>query len=144
MKASVVTTNARSPGSQFVLRARTQPGIPYDGHTLGAVIEATERLTGRKIERAYVDKGHRGHDAPNPRRVFISGQKRRVFGRIKRELTRRRAIEAVIGHMKQRAISAAAVSRLPGAAANIERRTLPPLLQAARPPKCSQQSCLRA
>jgi len=41
-----------------------------------------------------------GHDAPNPRRVFISGQKRGVFGRIKRELTRRSAIEAVIGHIK--------------------------------------------
>src|SRR5256885_7047178 len=32
--------------------------------------------------------------------IFISGQKRGVFGRIKRELTRRSAIEAVIGHMK--------------------------------------------
>ena len=50
--------------------------------------------------RAYVDKGYRGHDAPQPRRVFISGQKRGVFGRIKRELTRRSAVEAVIGHMK--------------------------------------------
>src|SRR6516162_6610225 len=100
VKASVVTTNARAPGGQFVLHARTLPGNPYDGHTLGAVIEATERLTGREIERAYVDKGYRGHDAPNPRRVFISGQKRGVFGRIKRELTRRAAIEAVIGHMK--------------------------------------------
>src|SRR5262245_48078047 len=69
-------------------------------HTLSAVIEATERLTGREIEHAYVDKGYRGHDAANPRRVFISGQKRGVFGRIKRELRRRSAIEAVIGHMK--------------------------------------------
>jgi len=51
-------------------------------------------------ERAYVDKGYRGHNAANPRRVFISGQKRGVFGRIKRELRRRSAIEAVIGHMK--------------------------------------------
>jgi transposase, IS5 family len=42
----------------------------------------------------------RGHYAPNLRRVFISGQKRGVFGRIKRELRRRSAIEAVIGHMK--------------------------------------------
>jgi IS5 family transposase len=56
VKASVVTTNARAPGGQFVLHARTLPGNPYDGHTLGAVIEATERLTGREIERAYVDK----------------------------------------------------------------------------------------
>src|SRR5947199_5543545 len=30
----------------------------------------------------------------------MSGQKRGVFGRIKRELRRRSAIEAVIGHMK--------------------------------------------
>ena len=44
-----------APGGQFVLHARTLPGNPYDGHTLGAVIEATERLTGRKIERASVD-----------------------------------------------------------------------------------------
>jgi transposase, IS5 family len=76
------------------------PGNPYDGHTLGSVIEATQRLTGREIERAYVDKGYRGHDASNPRRVFISGQKRGVFGRIKRELRRRSAIEAVIGRIK--------------------------------------------
>jgi hypothetical protein len=36
----------------------------------------------------------------NPRRVFISGQKRDVFGVIKRELPRRSAIELIIGHMK--------------------------------------------
>src|SRR5438094_8842588 len=64
------------------------------------VIDLTEALTGYPFERAYVDKGYRGHVAPNPRRVFISGQKRGVFGRIKRELRRRSAIEAVIGHMK--------------------------------------------
>ena len=100
VKASIVTTNARAPGGQFVLHARTLPGNPYDGHTLAAIIEDTERLTGRAIERAYVDKGYRGHDTENPRRVFISGQKRGVFGVIKRELRRRSAIEAVIGHMK--------------------------------------------
>src|SRR6266478_4081952 len=100
VKASIATTNARAPGGQFVLHAKTLPGNPYDGHTLGVVIEDTERLTGCEIERAYVDKGYRGHRAANPRRVFISGQKRGVFGVIKRELRRRCAIEAVIGHMK--------------------------------------------
>ena len=100
VKASIVTSNARAPGGQFVLYAKALPGNPYDGHTLGAVIDATERLTGRDIERAYVDKGYRGHDTANPHRVFISGQKRGVFGVIKRELRRRSAIEAVIGHMK--------------------------------------------
>ena len=100
VKASIVTSNARAPGGQFVLHAKALPGNPYDGHTLGAVIDATEKLTGRDIERAYVDKGYRGHDTANPHRVFISGQKRGVFGVIKRELRRRSAIEAVIGHMK--------------------------------------------
>lgn len=38
--------------------------------------------------------------APKPFRVFISGQKRGVFGVIKRELCRRSTIEPVIGHMK--------------------------------------------
>ena len=100
VKASIVTINARAPGGQFVLHAKTLPGNPYDGHTLRAAIEAAEKLTGRAIERAYVDKGYRGHDTPNPHRIFISGQKRGVFGVIKRELRRRSAIEAVIGHMK--------------------------------------------
>src|SRR3954451_11723621 len=100
VKASIVTTNARAPGGQFVLHAKALPGNPYDGHTLANVIDATESLTGRVIEHAYVDKGYRGHDAANPRRVFISGQKRGVFGIIKRELRRRSAIEAVIGHLK--------------------------------------------
>jgi transposase, IS5 family len=100
VKASIVTSNGRAPGGQFVLHAKALPGNPYDGHTLRGIIEETQRLTGREIERAYVDKGYRGHATENPHRVFISGQRRGVFGRIKRELRRRPAIEAVIGHMK--------------------------------------------
>src|ERR1700728_3981151 len=100
VKASIVTTNSRVPGGQFVLHAKALPGNPYDGHTLGGIIEATEKLIGCPIERAYVDKGYRGHTTERPRRVFISGQKRGVFGIIERELRRRSAIEPIIGHMK--------------------------------------------
>ena len=74
--------------------------MTIDGHTLAGVIDETQALTGREIERVYVDKGYRGHKAPRPLRVFISGQKRGVHGAIKRELRRRSAIEPVIGHMK--------------------------------------------
>src|SRR5260370_1409247 len=94
-------------------RSRSSPSTPAlpaasscctlgrcDGHTLRTIIEDTQKPTGCEIERAYVDKGYRGHDAPHPRRVFISGQKRGVFGAIKRELRRRSAIQPVIGHMK--------------------------------------------
>jgi IS5 family transposase len=100
VKVSITTTNKRCKGGQFILHAKALPGNPYDGHTLKDVIKETELLTGREIERAYVDKGYRGHDAPNPWRVFKSGQKRGVHGQIKKELRRRSAIEPVIGHCK--------------------------------------------
>jgi hypothetical protein len=54
----------------LVLHATALPGNPYDGHTFGATIAATEQLTGCEIERAYADNGYRGHNAENPRRVF--------------------------------------------------------------------------
>jgi IS5 family transposase len=100
VKVSLATTNKRCKGGQFILHAKALPGNPYDGHTLRQAIEETEALTGREIERAYVDKGYRGHEAPKPLRVYRSGQKRGVHGQIKKELRRRSAIEAVIGHCK--------------------------------------------
>ncbi len=100
VKVSLTTTNKRCKGGQFILHAKAPPGNPYDGHTLKEVIAETEALTGREIERVYVDKGYRGHDALKPYRVFKSGQKRGIQGQIKRELRRRSAIEAVIGHCK--------------------------------------------
>jgi hypothetical protein len=43
VKASITTTDARAPGGVFVLHATALPGNPYDGHTLGGVIAATEQ-----------------------------------------------------------------------------------------------------
>ena len=100
VKVSIATTNRRCKGGQFVLHAKALPGNPYDGHTLAGVVEEIQALTGRTIERAYVDKGYRGHKVERPLRVYRSGQKRGVHGVIKRELRRRSAIEAVIGHLK--------------------------------------------
>ena len=99
VKVSLATTNAVAPGGQFLLGARSLPGNPYDGHTLAAQIAQTERITGVDIERAYVDRGHRGHDADKSR-AFVSGQKRGITPTIRRERRRRSAIEPVIGHMK--------------------------------------------
>ncbi len=100
VKVSLTTTNKRCKGGQFLLHAKALPGNPYDGHTLKEVLKETEALTGREIERVYVDKGYVGHDAPKPNRVYRSGQKRGVHGQIRRELRRRSAIEPVIGHCK--------------------------------------------
>ena len=61
-----------------------------------------EALVGSTLERILADKGYRGHNAPPDHkfRVFISGQKRGVTPRIKRQLRRRSAVEPVIGHLK--------------------------------------------
>ena len=67
-----------------MLHAKALPGNPYDGHTLGAVIDATERLTGATSSAPMSTRVPR-HDTANPHRVFISGQKRGVFDVIKRE-----------------------------------------------------------
>ena len=80
-----------------------QPDNPYDGHTLATVIPDMEALIGNVIARLLTDKGYRGHNAPPDYtfRVFISGQKRGMTPRIKRELRRRAAVEPVIGHLKE-------------------------------------------
>jgi len=99
-KVSVATTNARAPGGQFVTHMKAFHGNPYDGHTLKEVIAEMEDWTGIEVERIYLDKGYQGHDYPNKFKVYKSGQKRGITPTIRKELRRRSAIEAVIGHMK--------------------------------------------
>jgi transposase, IS5 family len=102
VKVSVATTLSHAKGGQFVTHAKALPGSPYDGHTLATVIPDMEALVGNTIERFLTDKGYRGHHAPPGYkfRIFISGQKRGVTPRIKRQLRRRSAVEPVIGHLK--------------------------------------------
>ena len=102
VKVSVATPLRRSKGGQFVAHVKALPGNPYDGHTLSTVIPDLEKQVGVTLQRILADAGYRGHDAPSDYgfRVYTSGQKRRVTGRIKRELRRRSAVEPVIGHLK--------------------------------------------
>jgi IS5 family transposase len=100
VKVSVAVTNALAPGGQFVVGGLALAGNPYDGHTLAKQLEQTTRITGVEIQRCYVDQGYKGHDAPNPEKVFISRQKQGLTPTIKRELKRRSAVEPVIGHLK--------------------------------------------
>jgi IS5 family transposase len=99
VKTSIAITNARADGGQFVLGIRTAPGLPYDGHTLKDQIAQVERLTGIAVARAYVDKGYRGHGLASPD-VHVTQSKAPRTPTIKRELRRRSAVEAVIGHTK--------------------------------------------
>jgi transposase, IS5 family len=102
VKVSVATTHRHAKGGQFAIHTKALPGNPYDGHTLATVIPDMEALIGNTLQRAFVDKGYRGHNAPPDYklRVFIAGQKRRVTPKIKREMRRRSAVEPVIGHLK--------------------------------------------
>jgi transposase, IS5 family len=102
VKVSVATTLKHCKGGQFVTHVKALPGNPYDGHTLATVIPDMEALVGNTIARILADKGYRGHNAPPgyKLRVFLSGQKRGVTPKIKRELRRRSAVEPVIGHLK--------------------------------------------
>ncbi len=68
--------------------------------TLEATIDQAEAMSGVTIERAYVDKGYKGHDYEGPARVILSGRSRGLTPQMKRELKRRSAIEPMIGHAK--------------------------------------------
>lgn len=102
VKVSVATTLSHAKGGQFVTHVKSMPGNPDDGHTLATVIPEMEALVGNTLDRIFADKGYRGHNAPQDHklRIFISGQKRGVTPRIKRQLRRRAAVEPVIGHLK--------------------------------------------
>jgi IS5 family transposase len=95
-----VTTSATAPkGGQFVLHVKALSGNPFDGHTLGPIVDDLQQLTGIEAKRIHVDKGYRGHNADRFR-VWITGQVRRTTATIRREMKRRAAVEPVIGHLK--------------------------------------------
>lgn len=100
VKTSIAVTNARTAGGQFIVGMQALPGNPYDGHTLTAQIEQIERLTGEAVERAYVDRGYRGHKHEGKAKVYIAHSRGITSPTIKRELRRRNAIEPIIGHTK--------------------------------------------
>lgn len=100
VKTSIAVTNARCAGGQFILGMKTMPNNPYDGHTLSKQIAQVEKMTGIGVVRAYVDRGYRGHGHKGPAQVITSYTRGIVSPTIRRELRRRNAIEAVIGHTK--------------------------------------------
>ena len=94
-KVSIATTIEGG----FVVGMRSQPGNPYDGHTLADALQQVETLTGHRPGLAVVDRGYRGHDVTGTK-VLISGTSRGLTPRLRRLLRRRSAIEPEIGHMK--------------------------------------------
>ncbi|MEO0993952.1 MAG: hypothetical protein AAFX62_09110 [Pseudomonadota bacterium] len=92
---------ACGPGGQFVLGAHTLPGNAHDGRSLAAQIDQVARLTCRKVRRAYVDRGYRGHGAAREGlQVVVSHSRGVTSPTIRREMRRRNGYEPVLGHMK--------------------------------------------
>lgn len=86
----------------WVLAAKAMPGNPYDGHTLKATLEQASSLTGRTLDRVYVDMGYRGHDYEGPITVNVDKRRRgRTPKSVWRWMKRRSAIEPTIGHLKE-------------------------------------------
>ena len=94
-KVSVAATIAEG----FIVRARSMPGNPYDGHTLEDALGQVEVLTDIRPSLAVVDRGYRGHGVTRTR-VLISGMRKGITPMLAKLLRRRSAIEAEIGHMK--------------------------------------------
>ncbi len=80
---------------------RSMPGNPYDGHTLAETLEQVGILAGtdRPPATAIVDKGYRGVQIEGVR-ILRSGQRRGLIRTLKAMISRRSAIEPVIGYMK--------------------------------------------
>ncbi len=100
VKTSIAVTNARTAGGQFIVGMQALPCNPDDGHTLTGQIEQVERLTGVTVERAYVDRGYKGHKHSGKAQVYIAHTRGIASPTIARELRRRNAIEPIIGHTK--------------------------------------------
>jgi IS5 family transposase len=100
VKASIAVTMRRG----LIVGARTFPGGPYDGSTLRAQLEQTSILLediGVAPKQAFVGLGYRGVDAEN-RGVDVvhRGRIRSMSKEQRRWLSRRQAVEPVIGHLK--------------------------------------------
>ena len=101
-KASVVL--AQRTG--IILGAMTFKTNVYDGHTLPAVLEQTEQLTGKRPKTATVDRGYKGRQMVGETKINMPKpplkkdtqyQKRKK----RKHFRRRAAIEPIIGHLKQ-------------------------------------------
>jgi transposase, IS5 family len=95
-KVSVAVTNREG----LVIGMQAHAGNPYDGQTLAPALAQVERLTGVTPERCYVDRGYRGHQVEGATEVVVAGRRCGLTPTMRRELRRRSAIEAMIGHMK--------------------------------------------
>lgn len=97
VKAGLVTTSR----GNWIVGAKTYPGNPYDGHTLGDALSQVSAITGTDPKMACCDLGYRGHGYEGPCDVqVVNRYRRQTDAALRRHWKRRSAIEPVIGHVK--------------------------------------------
>jgi len=95
-KVGAVTTS----NNNWVVGIDAFAGNPYDGATLIPAINQMEKLTAKKPDRVFVDRGYRGKNYhPENLEVYLSGT-RGLDPMLKKLLRNRSAIEPSIGHLK--------------------------------------------
>ncbi len=100
-KVSIMVTQ----NSGVIIGALNIAGNDYDGHTLDAALEQQQRLTGHKLNEAFVDRGYRGRKevlgttihTPKTFSSKLTGYRKT---KLKEGFTKRAAIEPTIGHLK--------------------------------------------
>ena len=100
-KVSVTVTQK----SGVIIGALNIPDNDYDGHTLDAALEQQQRLTGRKLKEAFVDRGYRGRKEVlgttiHTPKTFSSKLTNYRKAQLKKGFTQRAAIEPKIGRLK--------------------------------------------
>lgn len=100
-KVSIAVTQK----SGVIIGALNFPNNDYDGHTLDAVLEQQQRLTGHKLKEAFVDRGYRGRNKVNDTLIqtpkpFNKKLSKYRQAKLKKGFTNRAAIEPRIGHLK--------------------------------------------
>jgi IS5 family transposase len=97
-----ITVTAKSG---VIIGALNLPKNEYDGHTLDAALEQQQRLTGKKLQETFCDRGYRGIKevrgtlihTPRPFEKTMSCSQQR---KMKEGFARRASVEPRIGHLK--------------------------------------------
>jgi len=100
-KVSITVTQK----SGVIIGALNFPNNDYDGHTLDAVLEQQQRLTGHALKEVFVDRGYRGRNKVNDTLIqtpkpFNKKLSKYQQAKLKKGFTNRAAIEPKIGHLK--------------------------------------------
>lgn len=95
-KVSLLITQSKG----VIVGALNFNSTEHDSKTLTKAIEQYEKLTNRKAENIFVDRGYRGPKAINQTNICVPKPDKNITKTKRKRHSRRAAIEPVIGHLK--------------------------------------------